>query len=138
MMTSIFSAGNTYTYAAVRSLYGLSLEGRAPAFLRHCTAKGVPIWCFCVVMVFPFLSFLQVSKSSADVLLWLVAVITAGGMYLVLYSPPLQVTDMLTLGLINYIVMSITYIQFYNACKAQGLDRRTLVRLGFDSRVCSR
>ncbi|KAK3726063.1 hypothetical protein LTR37_000211 [Vermiconidia calcicola] len=117
LMTSIFSAGNTYTYAAVRSLYGLSLEGRAPAFLRHCTAQGVPIWCFCVVMVFPFLSFLQVSKSSADVLGWLVAIITAG-------------------GLINYIVMSITYIQFYRACKAQGLDRRTLPYRGWLQPFC--
>lgn len=34
MLTSIFSAGNTYTYCATRSLYSLALEGRAPRFLR--------------------------------------------------------------------------------------------------------
>jgi len=79
LMTSIFSAGNTYTYAAVRSLYGLALEGRAPGFLTYCTKNGVPIWCFCVVMCFPFLSLLQVGKGSAVVLTWLVALITAGG-----------------------------------------------------------
>ncbi len=40
MVTSIFSAGNTYTYCATRSLYGLALEGRAPKFLRYCTNGG--------------------------------------------------------------------------------------------------
>ena len=79
MMTSIFSAGNTYTYCAVRNLYGLSLEGRAPRFLSYCTKKGVPIYCFCVVMVFPFLSLLQCSNSSAKVLTWFVNITTAGG-----------------------------------------------------------
>ncbi|KAK3055611.1 hypothetical protein LTR09_003532 [Extremus antarcticus] len=112
LMTSIFSAGNTYTYAAVRSLYGLALEGRAPGFLTYCTKNGVPIWCFCVVMCFPFLSLLQVGKGSAVVLTWLVALITAG-------------------GLIDYIGMAITYIRFHAACKAQGLDRRTLPYYGY-------
>jgi yeast amino acid transporter len=34
------------------------------------------------------------------------------------------------LGLITYIVMSITYIQFHRACKVQGLDRKTLPYTG--------
>jgi len=79
MVTSIFSAGNTYTYAATRSLYGLALEGRAPKILRKCTKNGVPIYCFMIIMVFPLLSFLQVSSNSSVVLSWLVALITAGG-----------------------------------------------------------
>lgn len=60
LVTSIFSAGNTYTYCATRSLFGLALEGRAPRFLTKCTKQGVPIYCFLVTMMFPFLSFLQV------------------------------------------------------------------------------
>lgn len=112
MLTSIFSAGNTYTYCATRSLYSLALEGRAPAFLRKCTAKGVPIYCFCVVMLFPFLSFLQLSNSSAKVLTWLINIMTAG-------------------GLINYLIMSITFLQYYRACQAQGFDRKTLPYFGY-------
>ena len=111
MVTSIFSAGNTYTYCATRSLYGLALEGRAPKFLRTCTKQGVPIYAFIVVMCFPLLSFLQVSSGSAQVLTWLVNLITAG-------------------GIIDYIVMSITYLAFYRACKVQGLDRRTFPYYG--------
>lgn len=111
LLTSIFSAGNTYTYCATRSLYGLALEGRAPRFLRKTTASGVPIWCFCVVMLFPMLSFLQCSSGSAEVLNWLIALMTAG-------------------GLINYIVMGLTFLNYYRACKAQGIDRSKMPYYG--------
>jgi yeast amino acid transporter len=79
LVTSIFSAGNGYTYCATRTLYGLSLEGRAPGVLKKCTPNGVPFFCFLIVMIFPCLSFLQVSNGSNVVLTWLVNLITAGG-----------------------------------------------------------
>ena len=79
LVTSIFSAGNTYTYCATRTLYGLALEGRAPKLLAKCTRNGVPIFAFAVVMIFPFLSFLQVGNDAQQVLTWLVAIVTAGG-----------------------------------------------------------
>jgi amino acid transporter len=112
LITSIFSAGNTYTYCATRSLYSLAIEGRAPKILRKCTKNGVPIYCFLVVMIFPFLSFLNLSDNAAKVLTWLTNIITAG-------------------GVINYIVMCITYLRFYKACKVQGLDRKTLPYCGW-------
>lgn len=118
MVTSIFSAGNTYTYCATRSLYGLALEGRAPKFLTKCTRKGVPIFAFMIVMCFPLLSFLQVSSGSSQVLTWLVNLITAG-------------------GIIDYIVMSVTYICFYNACKAQGIDRNAFPYTGWFQPYCA-
>ncbi|KAF2870527.1 histidine permease [Massariosphaeria phaeospora] len=112
LLTSIFSAGNTYTYCATRSLYSLAIEGRAPKILRKCTRNGVPIYCFATVMLFPLLSFLQLGKDSAVVLGWLVALITAG-------------------GAINYIVMCTTFLAFFRACKVQGFDRRTLPYTGY-------
>ncbi|KAF2676912.1 general amino acid permease-like protein AGP2 [Lentithecium fluviatile CBS 122367] len=112
LVTSIFSAGNTYTYCATRSMYSLAVEGRAPKIFRKCTRNGVPIYCFAITMVFPFLSFLQVSDNSSKVLTWLVNLVTAG-------------------GLINFITMMITYIAFHRACKAQGIDRRTLPYTGY-------
>jgi amino acid transporter len=111
LLTSIFSAGNTYTYCAIRTLYGLALEGRAPRILTYTTRKGVPIYCFAIVMVFPILSFLQVSNSSSIVITWFANLVTAG-------------------GLINYIVISLTYIFFHRACKAQGIDRRSFSYFG--------
>ena len=117
LVTSIFSAGNTYTYCATRTLYGLAIEGRAPQFLRKCTKNGVPIFCFAVVILFPFLSFLQVSNDSSIVLTWLVNLVTAG-------------------GIIDYIVMGITYICFYRACKAQSIDRKSFPYYGWFQPWC--
>ncbi|PPJ56923.1 hypothetical protein CBER1_02261 [Cercospora berteroae] len=118
ILTSIFSAGNTYTYCAIRNLYSLSLEGRAPKFLRHCTKQGVPIYCFAVVMVFPMLSFVSVSSSSRVAITWFSSLVTGG-------------------GLINYVTMCITYIRFYQACKVQGLDRKTLPYTGWLQPWCA-
>lgn len=117
LCTSIFSAGNTYTYCATRSLYGLALEGRAPRVLQKCTKSGVPIYCFAITMIFPLLSFLQVGNGSAIVLNWLVNLVTAG-------------------GVITYIVMGTTYIFFYRACKAQGVDRNTFPYTGWMQPYC--
>lgn len=112
IFTSIFSAGNTYTYCATRSLYSLALEGRAPHFLRYCNKSGVPVYCFCVVMIFPFLSFLQVGSGTATAITWFVSLITGG-------------------GIINFLVMSITFVNYYRACKAQGVDRRKMPYYGY-------
>ncbi|KAL2070280.1 hypothetical protein VTL71DRAFT_13306 [Oculimacula yallundae] len=112
LITSIFSAGNTYVYCASRTLHGLASDGHAHHLLRKTTKSGVPIYCFAITMIFPFISLLQVSSGSAVVITWLVNLVTAG-------------------GLINFIVMSITYIFFYRACMAQGLDRRTLPYRGW-------
>lgn len=107
LATSIFSAGNTYCYMATRSLYSLALQGQAPKFLRATSESGVPYYCFAVTMAFTFLSFLQVSSSSAQALKWLVNLITASQE-------------------INYVIMGTTYLFFYRALKAQGIDRRSL------------
>ena len=112
LITSIFSAGNTLTYCATRSLYGLALKGQAPPILKRTTKKGVPIYAFAVTMVFPFLSFLSLGSNSSTVLGWLISIITAG-------------------ALIDFWVICITYVQFYRACKAQGIDRKTLPYCGY-------
>ncbi|KAE8367046.1 amino acid permease/ SLC12A domain-containing protein [Aspergillus caelatus] len=117
LITSVFSAGNTLTYCATRSLYGLSLDGRAPKILSK-TKNGVPIYAFLIVICFPFLSFLQLSDNSAQVLTWLVNLVTAG-------------------ALIDYLVVCITYIQFYRACKAQGIDRKSFPYYGYFQPYCS-
>ncbi|RAK78134.1 amino acid transporter [Aspergillus fijiensis CBS 313.89] len=117
LITSIFSAGNTLTYCATRSLYGLALEGRAPRLLTK-TRNGVPVYAFGVVICFPFLSFLQLSNNSARVLNLLVSLMTAG-------------------ALIDFLVMCITYLQFYRACQVQGLDRATLPYVGWGQPYCA-
>ena len=112
VMTSILSAGNSYTYCATRSLYGLAIAGRAPRFLRYCTKHGVPCYCLAVVMLFPLLAFLQLSNTSAKVLGLLVSLITGGGM-------------------VTFIIINLTFLNYYQACKVQGIDRKTRPYYGY-------
>lgn len=63
-------------------------------------------------MLFPVLSFLSLGSGSGKVLTWLVTLITAG-------------------GIINFIVMCITYIFFYRACVAQNIDRSSFPYTGW-------
>ncbi|KAJ5787375.1 Amino acid/polyamine transporter I [Penicillium paradoxum] len=107
VLTASFSAGNSYMYCASRSLYGLALEGKAPKFFTKCTKNGVPVYCVILVLVFALLSFLQVSNSAAVVLNWFVNLVTAS-------------------QLINFSVVTFTFIRFKKAVEAQGIDRRTL------------
>lgn len=117
LLTSIFSAGNMLTYCATRSLYGLALEKRAPSIFKR-TWRGVPIYAFAMTMCFPFLSFLQVSNNSAQVINWLVSLITAG-------------------ALIDYLVICVTFLNFYKAMKVQGFDRKSLPYVGYFQPYCA-
>jgi amino acid transporter len=112
VLASAFSAGNSYVYCASRSLFGLALEGKAPKILRKCTKSGVPIYCVGVTLAISLLSFLQVSNNAAVVLDWFVSLVTAS-------------------QLINFTVMSYTFLHWKRACDAQGLDRNTLPHKSF-------
>ncbi|KAB5535273.1 putative carnitine transport protein [Coniochaeta sp. 2T2.1] len=107
VLTAAFSAGNSYVYCASRSLFGLALEGKAPRFLTRCNRNGVPVYCVGSVLLIALLSFLQVSNSAAVVLSWFVSLVTAS-------------------QLLNYSAIAVTYLCWYSALKAQGIDRRTL------------
>ncbi|KAI1433821.1 histidine permease [Xylaria sp. CBS 124048] len=118
LLTSIFSAGNAYVYCAMRSLHGLACDGHAPAIFKKTMKNGIPVYAFAVTMIFPFLSFLQVSGSTAQAVTWLQSVTEGATM-------------------INYICISLTYIFFYRACKAQGVDRSTMPYVGYFQPYCA-
>ncbi|EGV64238.1 hypothetical protein CANTEDRAFT_113802 [Yamadazyma tenuis ATCC 10573] len=105
VLTSAFSAGNSYTFCSSRALYGLAERGFVPRVFTKCTKKGVPIYCIAVSMLFSLLSLLQLGSSSAIALNYMVNLCTGA-------------------QLLNYGFMVIIYYKFYQAVKAQGLDRR--------------
>nr|GAT47548.1 general amino acid permease [Mycena chlorophos] len=107
VMLSIFSAGNSYVYNASRTLYGLALEGRAPRVFARCSRGGVPVYCVGVVMMFAGLAFLEVGRGSGVVLMWITRFGTMS-------------------GLANYAMISLTYLRFAKALKAQNIPRDTL------------
>ena len=112
MLTTVFSAGNTYWYAATRGLYSLAAGGRAPRIFTKTTKRGIPIYCNIAAVAFGCLSFLQLSGGAMTVLNWLISLTTAN-------------------ILINYIIIAVTYICFYRACQGQGLDRTQLPYRGY-------
>ncbi|KAF8969708.1 general amino acid permease AGP2 [Flammula alnicola] len=112
ILSAVFSAGNSYVFCASRTLFGLALEGKAPRFLTRCTASGVPIYCVMVTIGIALISFLQVSNNSAVVVQWFVNLVTAS-------------------QLLNYAIISFTYIRFYKALKAQGISGDTLPHKSF-------
>lgn len=69
-------------------------------------------------MCFPLLSFLQLSNDTSKVLVWLISLITAG-------------------ALIDFLVMCITYLNFYKACQVQGVDRKKLPYTGYFQPYCA-
>ncbi|KAG7092687.1 hypothetical protein E1B28_009020 [Marasmius oreades] len=107
ILISVFSAGNSYTYCASRVLFGLALEGKMPKVLARCNRHGVPVYCVAVTLSIALLAFLQISNNSAVVLQWFVNLVTAS-------------------QLLNWAIISFSYIRFYNALKAQGIPRETL------------
>ncbi|KAJ5720094.1 amino acid permease/ SLC12A domain-containing protein [Penicillium malachiteum] len=118
MITSVFSAGNTYTYAATRALHSLAVEVRAPRLFSKTTKSGIPIYSLAVVLAFACLAFLQLSGDAMQVLDWLVSLTTAN-------------------IIIDYTIIAITYINFYHACQAQNFDRSKLPYYGRFQPYCS-
>lgn len=104
ILSSAFSAGNSYTFCSSRVLYGLAVRGFIPKVFTTCTKTGVPLYCIAVSMLFSLLSLLQLGSSSATALNYMVNLCTGA-------------------QLLNYGFMSIIYFCFYRAVVAQGLDR---------------
>ncbi|ESK89853.1 general amino acid permease agp2 [Moniliophthora roreri MCA 2997] len=95
ILTSVFSAGNSFCFCASRTLYGLALERKAPRIFARCNKSGVPIYCVGVTIAIAALAFLQASNNSATVLQWFVNLVTAS-------------------QVLNWAIMAFTYIRFYN------------------------
>ncbi|KAJ7444891.1 general amino acid permease AGP2 [Mycena latifolia] len=117
ILTSIFSAGNGYVYCASRTLFGLALQGKAPKILARCTGNGVPVYSVAVTLAIALLSFLQVSNNASVVLEWFVNLVTAS-------------------QLLNYAIISFTYLKFYHAMQAQGISRERLPHRSFWQPFC--
>lgn len=112
VMTSIFSAGNSFVYCASRTLYGLALERKAPRIFITCTKSGIPIYSVGITVAIAslgdfnfmefrkrgnniFKAFLQVTNSAANVLQWIFSSVTV-------------------CHLINVAITSSSYTRFYN------------------------
>jgi amino acid transporter len=59
------SAANSDLYIGSRTLYGLAVEGKAPAIFKKVTSRGVPLPAMLFCTAFCSLVFLNVATSGA-------------------------------------------------------------------------
>lgn len=65
LLSSAWSAASSDLYTSSRALYGLALQGQAPALLKKTTSWGLPWVAVLVGVAFSFLSFMSIGSTSA-------------------------------------------------------------------------
>lgn len=106
ILTSAWSAGNSFFYASTRVLYSAALDGKAPAILKF-EKWGVPYGCVAMTAGLGALSYLSVSNDANEVFFW--------------FSNISAVST-----LIVWASECLIYIRFYHGLKYHGIDRDTI------------
>lgn len=96
ILTSAWSAGNSFLYSASRVLYSMAISGQAPKVFAHTNRLGVPYVAVLFTWLFTLLAFLNVSNSGATVFNWFVNISTIS-------------------GFLAWIIILITYLRFRKA-----------------------
>ncbi|KAH7026719.1 amino acid permease/ SLC12A domain-containing protein [Microdochium trichocladiopsis] len=69
VLSSAWSAGNSFFYASTRVLYSAALDGKTPRVLRY-EKFGVPLACVGATSLLGLLAYMNVSNSGQDVFFW--------------------------------------------------------------------
>ncbi|KYK60926.1 amino-acid permease inda1 [Drechmeria coniospora] len=96
ILTSAWSAGNSFLYSGSRVLYSMSLTGQAPACFAATNRNGVPYLAVLFTWSIGLLAYLNVSNTGAVVFNWFVSIST-------------------TSGFIAWIAVMVTYLRFRRA-----------------------
>ncbi|KAF2795084.1 proline permease PrnB [Melanomma pulvis-pyrius CBS 109.77] len=102
ILTSAWSAGNSFLYMSSRSLYSLAVSGQAPKIFTRCNRHGLPIYAVMASSCFTLLAYLSVGSQSGVAFNWFI-----------------NLTN--TAGYTSWIVCSVILIRFRKACIAQGV-----------------
>ncbi|KAF9451076.1 dicarbixylic amino acid permease [Macrolepiota fuliginosa MF-IS2] len=103
----VMSAANSDLYIGSRTLYGLAVEGKAPAIFKRVNRMGVPWPSLILCAMFCCLVFLNVQSSSAKVFGWFVNLVS-------------------TFGALTWISILYSHIRFMKSLKANGMSRDKL------------
>ncbi|KAK8142701.1 hypothetical protein G3M48_008371 [Beauveria asiatica] len=106
ILTSAWSAGNSFFYASTRVLYSAALDGKAPSILRF-ERFGVPYVCVAATTALSCLAYLNVNNQSSQVFFWI--------------SNLSAVSTLIVWASVSY-----TYLRFYHGLAHHGVDRDTL------------
>lgn len=102
ILTSAWSAGNSFLYSGSRVLYTMAANGQAPKFFSVTNGKGVPYLAVLFTWSIGLLAFLTLSKTGGTVFGWFMNISTIS-------------------GYLAWIVVMITYLRFRKAIIANGL-----------------
>lgn len=106
ILSSAWSAGNSFFYASTRVLYSAALDGKAPAILKR-ERYGVPYGCVAATTALGCLVYLNVNNRSAEVFFWI--------------SNLSAVSTLIVWASVSY-----TYLRFYHGLRHHGVSRDTL------------
>jgi amino acid transporter len=104
ILASAWSAGNSFMLFGSRILFGMAIQGHAPAFFARLNRFKVPYAAIAFFGAFMCLGYMVVSETATTVFSWLQAVVGVS-------------------TLIDWIVICVVYLRFYYSCKKQGIDR---------------
>ncbi|GAM82379.1 hypothetical protein ANO11243_003580 [Dothideomycetidae sp. 11243] len=104
VLTSAWSAGNSSLLGGSRVLFGMAQHGHAPRLFLRINRFGVPYLAVALISVFMSLGYMTLSHSASTVFGWLQDLVAVS-------------------SLVNWIVICITYLRFYYACRVQNIDR---------------
>ncbi|KAF7163936.1 hypothetical protein CNMCM6106_000708 [Aspergillus hiratsukae] len=104
ILTSAWSAGNSYILFGSRILYGMAVHGHAPALFQRLNRFSVPYMAISFVGSFLCLGYMSLSHSATIVFRWLRDVVAVA-------------------TLVDWLIVFIVYLRFYYGCKKQGVDR---------------
>ncbi|KAH8648688.1 amino acid permease [Xylariales sp. PMI_506] len=107
VITSAWSAGNSSMLGYSRILYGMAKNGHAPKIFTRLNRFSIPYVAVLLLTAFMALGYMTLQHTAATVFTWLQNLVSIS-------------------SLVNWIVITITYLRFHYACKAQGIDRKEL------------
>ncbi|KAB8262606.1 amino acid permease/ SLC12A domain-containing protein [Aspergillus pseudonomiae] len=104
IVTSAWSAGNSYILFGSRILYGMAVHGHAPAVFKRLNRFSVPYVAISFIGSFMCLGYMSLSHSATVVFQWLRDIVAVA-------------------TLVDWLIVCIVYLRFYYGCKKQGVDR---------------
>ncbi|TIC72172.1 APC amino acid permease [Wallemia mellicola] len=107
ILVSAWSAGNSYLYSAIRTVYSMALSRRIPAAFRRVNSWGLPYVSAVVCLCIGALAYLSASNSSYQALEWLIALTSQG-------------------AVLNWAAICLTHIRFRRGLKYQGYSPNDL------------
>ncbi|GMM31420.1 hypothetical protein DAMA08_041650 [Martiniozyma asiatica (nom. inval.)] len=109
ILTSAYSAGNSFLYGSSRTLHSMAVKGDVPKILASVNRWGVPYYCVACSSAICLLAYLNVSNSSAQAFTWFSNISTVS-------------------GFIEWIFVSITYLRYRKALAYHNMDSRVTYR----------